>query len=208
MQEFRKLPAVDALLKTEPIARLAADHGRELVVEVLRELLDDARDAIRRGGTAPAETVWPQRLAERLGQRLHPSLRPVINATGVIIHTNLGRAPLSQAAREAVARLAAGYNTLEYDLEAGQRGSRYAHSKALLCELTGAEDALIVNNNAAAVFLVLAGLCQGREVLISRGQLVEIGGGFRIPDVLRQSGARLVEVGATNRTHLRDFEDA
>ena len=137
-----------------------------------------------------------------------PSLRPVINATGVIVHTNLGRAPLSEAALAAVQAVAAGYSNLEYELAAGARGSRHDHARRLLCELTGAEDALVVNNNAAAVYLVLAALCQGREVLISRGQLVEIGGGFRIPDVLRQGGARLVEVGTTNRTHLHDFVQA
>ena len=137
-----------------------------------------------------------------------PSLRPVINATGVIIHTNLGRAPLSPAAIAAVQGVAAGYSTLEYDLAAGGRGSRHDHARRLLCDLTGAEDALIVNNNAAAVYLALGALCLGRQVLISRSQLVEIGGGFRIPDVLRQSGARLVEVGTTNRTHLHDFTHA
>jgi L-seryl-tRNA(Ser) seleniumtransferase len=135
-------------------------------------------------------------------------LRPVINATGVIVHTNLGRAPLSEAALAAVQAIASGYSNLEYELAPGTRGSRHDHARRLLCELTGAEDALVVNNNAAAVYLVLAALCQGREVLISRGQLVEIGGGFRIPDVLRQSGARLVEVGTTNRTHRHDFVQA
>ena len=147
-------------------------------------------------------------MQERLAQDARPSLRPVINATGVIVHTNLGRAPLSAAAVAAVAAVAAGYSNLEYDLAAGTRGSRHDHVRTLLREITGAEDALVVNNNAAAVYLALAGLCQGRGVLISRGQLVEIGGGFRIPDVLRQSGARLVEVGTTNRTHLQDFRQA
>jgi len=143
-----------------------------------------------------------------LEQTAQPSLRAVISATGVIIHTNLGRAPLSAAACAAITEAATGYSNLEYDLAAGERGSRHDHARRLLSELTGAEDALVVNNNAAAVYLILAALCLGREVVISRSQLVEIGGGFRIPDVLRQSGARLVEVGATNRTHLRDFADA
>ena len=136
------------------------------------------------------------------------TLLPVINATGVIIHTNLGRAPLSDAARQAMEAVAAGYSNLEYDLEAGERGSRYRHAERLLCRLTGAEAALVVNNNAGAVLLALTALARGRSVIISRGQLVEIGGGFRIPDVLRQSGAQLVEVGTTNRTHLSDYRDA
>lgn len=206
--EYRKLPAVDALLRLPAISLLAADAGTEAVTETLRELLSQARAAIAAGGTAPEPDAWPALAAHALGESMLPSLRPVINATGVIVHTNLGRAPLSAAAREAVQEVAAGYSNLEYDLEAGSRGSRYDHSRVALRELTGAEDALIVNNNAGAVYLVLAGLCAGRDVLISRGQLVEIGGGFRIPDVLRQSGARLVEVGTTNRTHVRDYTDA
>jgi L-seryl-tRNA(Ser) seleniumtransferase len=137
-----------------------------------------------------------------------PSLAPLINATGVIVHTNLGRAPLSAQARAAVARVAAGYSALEYDLPAGERGSRSVHAASLLARLTGAEAAFVVNNNAAAVLLMLTALCQGREVIISRGQLVEIGGGFRVPDVMAQSGARLVEVGTTNRTHLYDYARA
>ena len=140
--------------------------------------------------------------------RLAPTLRPVINATGIIVHTNLGRAPLSEAALAAVTEAAAGYATLEYDLEEGQRGSRAIHAERLLTRLTGAEAALVVNNNAAAVLLMLSALCRESEVIISRGQLVEIGGGFRVPDVLAQSGARLVEVGTTNRTHLRDYAAA
>ncbi|MCS6828671.1 MAG: L-seryl-tRNA(Sec) selenium transferase [Caldilinea sp.] len=203
--EYRKLPAVDALLRTPELALLAAEAGVEVVAEAARAALAEARHMIAEGGSAPSPGAWVhlvQRHVERLGA---PSLRPVINATGVIIHTNLGRAPLSAAALEAVRSVSLGYSTLEYDLEAGARGSRHEHARRLLCELTGAEDAMVVNNNAAALYLILSALCTGREVLISRSQLVEIGGGFRIPDVLRQSGARLVEVGATNRTHLRDF---
>jgi L-seryl-tRNA(Ser) seleniumtransferase len=139
---------------------------------------------------------------------LHPTLRPVINATGVIIHTNLGRAPLSSEARAAMEMASRGYSNLELDLEEGERGSRQVHLEALLCQITGAEAAIAVNNNAAAVLLALTALCQNREVIISRGQAVEIGGGFRIPEVMRQSGARLVEVGTTNRTYLQDYEDA
>lgn len=203
--EYRKLPAVDALLRTPELAHLAATIGDAMLAEAVRAVLTNARRAIAAGEVAPAFDAWPHLVQQHLEEALAPSLRPVINATGVIIHTNLGRAPLSAAALAAVQRMAAGYSTLEYDLVAGGRGSRHDHARRLLCELTGAEDAMVVNNNAAAVYLALSALCQGREVLISRSQLVEIGGGFRIPDVLRQSGARLVEVGTTNRTHLHDF---
>jgi len=206
--EYRKLPAVDVLLRTPELAYLAAEVGDAVLAETVRAVLTEARRAIGDGATAPPIDAWPQLVQQHLETIAAPSLRPVINATGVIIHTNLGRAPLSAAALAAMQRVAAGYSTLEYDLVAGGRGSRHDHARRLLCELTGAEDALVVNNNAAAVYLALSALCQGREVLISRGQLVEIGGGFRIPDVLRQSGARLVEVGTTNRTHLRDFTHA
>ncbi len=164
-------------------------------------------DSGRRSGS-PALADLAADATRRLAELVRGTLYPVINATGVIIHTNLGRAPLSAAARAAMDDVAAGYSNLEYDLEAGERGSRYLHAEKLLCQLTGAEAALAVNNNAGAVFLALTALAQGRDVVISRGQLVEIGGGFRIPDVMRQSGARLVEVGTTNRTHLADFEAA
>ncbi len=206
--EYRNLPAVDALLRQDAVTALAAAYGPDLVTRTLRDLLETARSAIADGQPAPAPESWPDRLAQALADLAAPTLRPLINATGIIVHTNLGRAPLSDDARQAVDAAAQGYSNLEYDLETGKRGSRYDHSRDLLCRLTGAEDALVVNNNAGAVFLVLAALCQGREVLISRGQLVEIGGGFRIPDVLRLSGATLVEVGTTNRTHLKDFDDA
>ena len=206
--ELRKLPAVDSLLRRAEVSPLVAEFGTGPVTAAARSELEAARDAIRAGAAAP---TW-EHLTERVSRSLlaieTPSLRPVINATGVLIHTNLGRTPLSQAAQNAVIELAKGYSTLEYDLEAGGRGSRHRHPARLLCELTGAEDALVVNNNASAVFLALSALCQGREVIVSRGELVEIGGGFRIPDVLRQSGATLVEVGTTNRTHPHDFANA
>ena len=206
--EFRKLPAVDRLLQRAEIAALAVEFGSGPVTSAARAELDAARAAIRLGQPAPTEEQWDERITRSVVAADASSLRPVINATGVLIHTNLGRTPLSQAAQNAVVQLARGYSTLEYDLDAGSRGSRHAHPARLLCELTGAEDALVVNNNAAAVFLTLTALCQGRDVIVSRGELVEIGGGFRIPDVLRQSGATLVEVGTTNRTHPHDFANA
>lgn len=206
--EYRKLPAVDALLHQPQVLLLAGEYGETQVIAAVRAVVAAARAAIAAGEPAPMPAAWPGLIQLHLAAADLPSLRPVINATGVIVHTNLGRAPLSEAALGAVGAVAAGYSNLEYELGPGTRGSRHDHARRLLCELTGAEDALVVNNNAAAVYLVLAALCQGREVLISRGQLVEIGGGFRIPDVLRQSGARLVEVGTTNRTKLRDYEAA
>ena len=205
---LRSLPAVDALLRTLDVAALIDVHGVDATTAAARATIADARAAILAGQPAPGDEAWPVRVAARLEQDDAPSLFPVVNATGVIIHTNLGRAPLSAAALAAIAGLGGGYTNLEYDLVAGARGNRYDHARALLCTLTGAADALVCNNNAAAVYLALAALCQGREVLISRSQLVEIGGGFRIPDVLRQSGAHLVEVGTTNRTHLADFAAA
>ncbi len=206
-QEYRKLPSVDSLLREPSVALLAAEHGHAPTTEALRELLTEARREISSGQPAPAPNVWPTQLERHLRARNVPLLRPVINATGIVIHTNLGRAPLSDAARRAVDEVAAGYSNLEYDLDAGQRGSRHEHPRGALRELTGAADALVVNNAAAALFLTLTALCREREVLISRSELVEIGGGFRIPDVLRQSGAILREVGTTNRTHLRDFAE-
>jgi L-seryl-tRNA(Ser) seleniumtransferase len=202
---FRLLPSVDRLLADERLARLLAAGPRQRVVDAARAVLTEARQALSAGGEIGD-------LAEATRQRLDSDLalplRRAINATGVVVHTNLGRAPLSQAALAAMREVGAGYSNLEYDLEAGGRGSRHEHVSDLLRRLTGADDALVVNNNAAAVLLALTGLAQGREVVISRGELVEIGGGFRIPDVLRQSGATLVEVGTTNRTYARDYADA
>jgi L-seryl-tRNA(Ser) seleniumtransferase len=189
-----------------PLPRAAVPH--HLAVAAAREELDRARAAIRAGGAAPAPEALAAAVAERAARLVAPSLRPVINATGVILHTNLGRAPLPAAAVARVAAVAAGYSNLEYDLESGRRGSRAAHLDALLRELGGAEAALAVNNNAAAVMLALAALAGTGEVLVGRGQLVEIGGSFRIPDILAQSGATLVEVGTTNRTRLADYEAA
>jgi L-seryl-tRNA(Ser) seleniumtransferase len=206
--EFRKLPSVDQLLQLEAAARLIERHGRALTLDALRATLDAARQAIQNGQPAPDAEALLAEASGYLTAEARPSLYPVINASGVIIHTNLGRAPLSARARAAMQAIGQGYSNLEYDLDEGGRGSRYTHAADLLRRLTGAEDALLVNNNAAAVLLVLSALARERAVLISRSQLVEIGGGFRIPDVLRQSGARLVEVGTTNRTYVHDFGDA
>ncbi len=178
------------------------------MVAALRQAVDEAREATVRTGTVPSLAAILERAAAHLAAATRPSLRPVINATGVIIHTNLGRAPLSAAAIAAMERVSRGYSTLEFDLATGERGSRHSHLERLLQAVTGAEAGIAVNNNAAAVLLALTALAPGREVIIARGQLVEIGGGFRIPDVLRQSGARLVEVGTTNRTYLSDYEAA
>ncbi len=206
--ELRKLPAIDRLLQVPAVAAARTAYGHDLTVQTARDLLDETRQAILDGDPAPRAEDLAAALLARLEAAIRPTLQPVINATGVIVHTNLGRALLSAEARAAMARAGAAYSNLEYDLEAGQRGSRYGHAVALLQELTGAEDALVVNNNAAALLLCLMALARDRQVIISRGQLVEIGGGFRIPDVLATSGAHLVEVGTTNRTHLRDFEAA
>jgi len=205
---LRALPSVDRLLQAAMADGLDGRFGRRLTVQALQETLEEARALIRSSGEPPDETTLLAAAREKLEAWLGPSLRPVINATGVILHTNLGRAPLSPAATQAMLEVAAGYSTLEFDLERGTRGARDLHCEALLCRLVEAEAALVVNNNAAAVLLALTALARKREVVISRSQLVEIGGGFRIPDVLNESGARLVEVGTTNRTHLRDFEAA
>jgi L-seryl-tRNA(Ser) seleniumtransferase len=202
---LRQLPSVEKLLSSTGGQKLVAVYGRSLVLEAVRQRLDYQREAILAGqNDSPSEDSLLAAAQAWLVEVIAPTLQPVINATGVIIHTNLGRAPLSAAARRALQEVA-DYSNLEYDLDAGGRGSRTVHAEQQLVQLTGAEAALVVNNNAAAVLLMLAALCPGRDVIISRGQLVEIGGGFRIPDVLAQSGARLVEVGTTNRTHLHDF---
>ncbi len=206
--QLRLLPSVDELLQLPATQTLVAQFSRKLVLQTIRASLADARAAIRAGATCPALEALLTDIEERLTQQQQPSLRPLINATGVIINTNLGRAPLSQTALQAVQQVASGYANLEYELEQGERGSRHTHVRHLLQELTGAEAALVTNNNAAAVLLSLSTLAQGREVIISRGQLVEIGGGFRVPDVMRQGGCQLIEVGTTNRTRIRDYEAA
>jgi L-seryl-tRNA(Ser) seleniumtransferase len=202
---LRELPSVDELLGRQELEALVAEHGRPLVLAAARAALERAREDVK-AGFPPSDLT--ERTTLELEARVRPSLRRVLNATGVVVHTNLGRAPLAQAALERVREAGAGYSNLEYDLEAGSRGSRQDHVATLLRELTGADAALVVNNNAAAVLLALATLAESREVIVSRGELIEIGDGFRIPDVLAQSGATLVEVGTTNRTRLADYERA
>ena len=208
MSNLRNLPSVDKLLQTAPAAELIAVYGRPLTLDALRLTLDAARSGFREMQQLPDEAEIIAQSERRLARWTAPTLRPVINASGVIIHTNLGRAPLSSAAMQAAAETALGYSNLEYDLDKGRRGSRRLHAETLLTRLTGAEAALVVNNNAAAVLLSLTVLARRRRVLIARSQLVEIGGGFRIPDVMAQSGAKLVEIGTTNRIHLWDYEQA
>jgi len=206
---LRRLPSVDALLAHSVIQELVKSYSRDLVVEAIRAQLDDARQSIL--GSAQVEiceNALVQGIEENLSRQQKPTLSPVINATGVIIHTNLGRALLSKSAQAAMLAAASAYNTLEFDLDTGKRGSRLAHAGRILRDLTGAEDALVVNNNASALILILSALAKDREVIISRGQLVEIGGGFRIPAIMSESGARLVEVGTTNRTRISDYEVA
>ena len=176
--------------------------------DALNLVLEEVREGVRKGEPVPSPDLLEERIRKRAAGLSQPSLRPVINATGVVIHTNLGRSPLPKEVLEAVASVSTGYSTLEYRLSTGTRGSRHDHISGLLTELTGAEAAMVVNNNAAGVLLALSQLAAGHEVLVSRGQLVEIGGSFRIPEVMALSGARLVEVGATNKTHVHDYERA
>lgn len=203
----RDLPAVERLLAQADA--LIARYGRPLTTDAVRDALANARRGLAEGaGPAPTADALLAEAEAALRALTTPSLQPVINASGVILHTNLGRAPLSRAALAAMQAAGQSYTTLEYDLARGERGSRTVHAERLLTRLTGAEAALVVNNCASALLLILSALARGRGVLVARGQLVEIGGGFRVPDVMKQSGCRLVEVGTTNRTHRRDFEEA
>ncbi|MCH8814425.1 MAG: L-seryl-tRNA(Sec) selenium transferase [Chloroflexi bacterium] len=204
---YRALPSVDSILSDERVHALA-DGSASAVTEIVREAVELARISVSQGKRPPTEDQIVETVIGIARLAFQPSLRPVINATGVIIHTNLGRAPLSDDAIEAMAAVSRGYSNLEFDLEAGGRGSRFVHLESVLRRLTGTEAAIAVNNNASALLLALSALAQGGEVIISRGQAVEIGGGFRIPDVMLQSKARLVEVGTTNRTYLRDYDAA
>ena len=210
MSSYRVIPSVDQLRRRPSVAALESVYGHWAVVDALRAETEEIRAAVGAGAPAPETTdvaadVIVTRTQQRLAGTIAPSLKRVLNATGVIIHTNLGRAPLAAAAIERIRALAAGYTNLEYDVAMGSRGARDAHAEQLLCRLTGAEAAVVVNNCAAATLLVLAALARGREVLVSRSELVEIGGGFRVPDVMAQSGARLREIGTTNRTRIGDY---
>lgn len=209
---FRKIPSVDLLLTYPEIEKVMSSEPRSLVLTAIHQVLDQIRFEIKQG-TLPDE--WEpdaERILTQVLRQIHqlsmPSLRHVVNATGVVVHTNLGRSLLADRVLDKFRPLAGGYSNLEYSLEEGHRGSRYVHVEYMLKELTGAEAAMVVNNNAAAVLISLQTLAEDREVIVSRGQLVEIGGSFRIPDVMRKSGARMVEVGTTNKTHLKDFESA
>ena len=211
MSLLRSIPKVDKILADPAGQRLLAAYPRPVVLEAVRQVLDElraaGRDAIlRESDLTPAAVIG--RIERQLVAGETCSLRRVVNGTGVVIHTNLGRSSLAPCLRDQLNEIAFGYSTLEYDVATGERGTRYSHVERLLCQLTGAEAALVVNNNAAAVLLVLSGLAAGREVIVSRGELVEIGGAFRIPDVMQQGGAILREVGTTNRTHPRDYRAA
>lgn len=208
----REIPAIDRLLASKPFSGLLDAAPRGTVVQLLGQVQAEVRAAIAAGESVPQELGdagwYAERTARLLDNLQRPSLRPVINATGVVLHTNLGRAPLAARALAAMAAVGRGYANLEYDLGRGRRGSRYDHCSRLLCRLTGSDAALVVNNNAAALVLALNTLAEGREAVISRGELVEIGGSFRIPEIMARSGALMVEVGATNRTHLSDYREA
>ncbi len=214
MPDYRIIPSIEQLRQRPAVLALEQRYGHDAIVDALRAETDALRRALASPGTrAPtdadaAAAEIERRLDARVGALIEPSLRRAINATGVIIHTNLGRAPLSTAAAARVAEVATGYSNLEFDLDSGARGARDTHAERLLCRLTGAEAAVVVNNNAAATMLILAALAAGRDVLISRGELVEIGGGFRVPDVMAQSGAIIREVGTTNRTRAADYAAA
>jgi L-seryl-tRNA(Ser) seleniumtransferase len=216
MTTQRSLPSVDRLLQTRLAAELIARYGRPLTLDALRGSLAEFRGRMKpvpavQEDARPSPPSIDEILAladSYLAEWTTPTLVPVINATGVILHTNLGRAPLSDATLRAMEAVGRGYSSLEYDLVKGVRGSRLIHAESILQKLTGAEAALVVNNNASALLLVLSALARRREVVISRTQLVEIGGGFRVPDVMKQSGAKLVEIGATNRVHIEDFDEA
>ena len=206
--KFRKIPSVNHVLQHPEVSALIRQRSRDSIVRIVREALDSSRRSVAAGADPPDAAAVARSVSLKVASKWKTWPERVINATGVILHTNLGRAPLSDESVEAAAVAASGYSDLEFDLDSGKRGSRQAHISQLICEATGSEAAFVVNNNAAAVMLGLAAIAAGKEVIVSRGEAVEIGGGFRIPDVLRQSGATLVEVGTTNRTYARDFEEA
>jgi L-seryl-tRNA(Ser) seleniumtransferase len=209
---FQIIPSVDRLLKSPVIREISPQYSHNLILKAINEVLEEFRDEIKNGKAMDSSDLALERVSSAVVERLklldQPSLKPVINATGVVVHTNLGRSILPEQALEKFRQIAGGYSNLEYDLRKGERGSRYSHVESILLEITSAEGAMAVNNNAAAVLVSLETLARGREVVVSRGELVEIGGSFRIPEVMRKSGAKMVEVGATNKTHLRDYEGA
>ena len=206
-QLLRKIPKVDELLRHEKLSDLSCQHT--VLTETVREVIDALRRAILAGKEPSLEPqIICEQVIDAIRKKATMNLRPVINATGIVLHTNLGRAKLSSAAVAAIQSVAQNYNTLEYNLEKGSRGSRYAHVEQLISKLTGAEDAMVVNNNAAAVMLVLSTMAKGKEVVTSRGELVEIGGAFRVPEIMSQSGGTLIEVGTTNKTHPSDYVNA
>jgi L-seryl-tRNA(Ser) seleniumtransferase len=208
MPDFSVIPSIEQLRQRPAVRALEARFGAEATVGALRAAAAEARRALAGGAATEVVRGIEQAAATQLAAAFRPSLAPVINATGVVIHTNLGRAPLAAAAIERVAEVARGYSSLEYDVDRGARGRRDVHAEGLICRLSGAEAAVVVNNNAAATMIVLAALAAGREVIVSRGELVEIGGGFRVPDVMAQSGATLREVGTTNKTRAADYAAA
>lgn len=214
-QLLRKIPSVEEILSKTEIIELLRVHPRSVVLEAIRIGLKTLREEIlaKEESSPLDERLFSlDRLLplfqQQISLQVRPRLRRVINATGIVIHTNLGRSPLHPSAVQHVIDVSATYSNLEFDLEQGERGSRYTHVEEILCKLSGAESAMVVNNNAGAVMLVLNTMAEGREVIVSRGELVEIGGAFRVPDVMRRSGALLHEVGTTNRTHPRDYQDA
>jgi L-seryl-tRNA(Ser) seleniumtransferase len=202
----RALPSVTTLLESPAVRALLEHTPRQVVVDAIRRTLDAARASTAE--PAGDDSHWSAAVRREVARAELPSLRPVLNGTGVVLHTNLGRAPLARAALDAIARVASGFTNLEYDVERGERGSRYVHCAALLRDLTGAEDALVVNNGAAALVLALNTLSKDRDAIVSRGELIEIGGSFRIPEIMEKSGARLIEVGTTNRTTVDDYRRA
>lgn len=205
---LRALPSVSSMLNAPPVIEARARYDHERIVGALQRVLAAAREGVRAGVLPPSTEQLIDEALESLRQEARANLRRVVNATGVVLNTNLGRAPLAPQMLEHLAEIACAYSNLEFDLDLGKRGSRYAHVEDLLCRVTGAEAAVVVNNNAAAVLLVVDTFAKGREVVVSRGQLIEIGGSFRIPEVITASGARLVEVGTTNKTHPEDYERA
>lgn len=208
MNELRKLPSVEKIVQDPESEEWFGKYGRDQTIRAIRESLEFFRSEIKSGKNAPDQLEILKQIDTILSGRFSPTLIPVINATGVVLHTNLGRAPLSHETILAMQSLGSNYSTLEFNLSTGKRGSRSAHAEEILKQLTGAEAAIIVNNNAAAVLLVLSALANRRNVVIARSQLIEIGGGFRIPDVMKQSGAKLKEVGTTNRVRVSDYETA